>query len=168
MGPEWTAAGGRRWWSDDEHCYRSVWFTGTHKIMLGYGCTPAPYYDHDPRCPGVEGFHHGVDIDMPMHTPIYSGVNGTVVSSADDGPAYGTQPVNIAYNGYEIVLGHVSVDLVHVGEHIHVGQLLAYSGQSGAPDGPHLHFEVRQGIGKGYTYAIAPWFLLDLRVVSSH
>jgi murein DD-endopeptidase MepM/ murein hydrolase activator NlpD len=155
MGPQLTATGGRRWWSDDHHCYTSPWYAGVHKIMVGFGCTAAPYYSHDPRCAGQEGFHHGIDIDMPAGTPIYSAVNGVVVSDANDGPAYGTQPVKIRVDGYDILLAHMERRYVTVGDVVHVGELVGLAGQSGAPDGPHLHFEVRPA-GDNYTGAVDP------------
>lgn len=50
-----------RWefWTDDTTRYTSPWFAGARRIMIPYGCTEAPYYAHDSRCPGDEGFHHG-------------------------------------------------------------------------------------------------------------
>lgn len=129
--------------------------------MLGFGCTPAPYYSHDARCAGREGFHHGIDIDMPMRTPVYAARSGTVVSTAADGPAYGAQPVKIRTRGFDILLGHLVRSDVHVGERVHRGQLVGLSGQSGAPDGPHLHFEVRPA-GASYLRAVDPRPWLDL------
>lgn len=165
-GPLLTPSGGRRWWSQDHHCYLSPWFSGAHRIMLGFGCTPAPYYAHDPRCPGREGFHHGIDIDMPMRTPVYAAVAGMVVSTSEDGPAYGAQPVKIRSHGYDVLLGHLSRRLVHVGQHVRSGQLVGLSGHSGAPDGPHLHFEVRPA-GASYRSAVDPWRWLQLTTSAS-
>lgn len=168
VGPRLTPSGGRRWWSNDQHCYTSPWFAGRHKIMLGFGCTPAPYYAHDARCPGRRGFHHGIDVDMPTGTRIFSAVNGVVVSTAHDGPAYGTHPVKIRAHGRDVILGHLSKSLVYVGQRVHRGQLVGLSGQSGAPDGPHLHFEVRPA-GASYTSAVPPrrWLHLTATTVTT-
>src|SRR5262245_60503213 len=57
-----------RFYVRDRHRYTSPWFAGAHRLMIGYGCTPAPYYTHDPRCPGRQGFHHGIDVAMPCGT----------------------------------------------------------------------------------------------------
>ena len=54
--------------------HSSPWFAGEHRVMIGYGCNAAPWYDHDPRCPGREGFHHGIDVAMPCGTPLFSAV----------------------------------------------------------------------------------------------
>lgn len=165
VGPLLTAAGGRRWWSSDHHCYSSPWFAGRHKIMIGFGCTPAPYYPHDPRCPGVEGFHHGIDIDMPAGTPVFAAVTGVVVSTRDDGSAYGEQPVKIRAGGMDILLGHLERSYVTVGQTVHRGELVGLAGQSGAPDGPHLHFEVRPA-GTDYRSAVDPWSPLQMQLRS--
>jgi hypothetical protein len=53
--------------------------------MIGYGCTVARYYASDPRCPGREGFHHGVDVAMPCGTRLFAGRAGTVVDPASAG-----------------------------------------------------------------------------------
>ena len=57
--PDWV------FYTSDKHHYTSPWYAGAHRIMVPFGCTEAPYYDHDPRCPGDEGFHHGLDIAIP-------------------------------------------------------------------------------------------------------
>ena len=84
-----------RWhfYTDDKHHYTSPWYAGAHRIMVPFGCTEAPYYDHDPRCPGDEGFHHGLDIAMPCGTKLYAGRRAKVVDHATLGPAYGDNPV---------------------------------------------------------------------------
>src|SRR5947208_739978 len=70
-----------RWhfYTDDKHHYTSPWCAGAHRIMVPFGCTEAPYYAHDPRCPGREGFHHGIDIAMPCGTKLYAGRRARVV-----------------------------------------------------------------------------------------
>ena len=55
------------------------------RVMIGYGCNAAPYYDHDPRCPGAQGFHHGIDVAMPCGTPLFAAVAGTVVDPSSSG-----------------------------------------------------------------------------------
>jgi hypothetical protein len=40
-----------RWhfYTGDRRPRTSPWFTGRHRVMIPFGCTPAPYYDPDPR-----------------------------------------------------------------------------------------------------------------------
>ena len=70
-----------RFFTADRTRYTSAWFAGAHRVMIGFGCTTAPYYAHDPRCPGKQGFHHGIDVVMPCGTPLTSAVDGVVALS---------------------------------------------------------------------------------------
>src|SRR3954468_3172975 len=92
-----ASAAGRdpRWhfYTSDTTHYTSPWFKGAHRIMIPFGCTRAPYYDHDQRCPGTQGFHHGIDVAMPCGTPLYAARRLRVVSHRTLGPAYGENPM---------------------------------------------------------------------------
>ena len=160
-----------RWgfYTSDHHWYRSPWFRGVHQIMIGFGCNGSPWYAHDPRCPGNEGFHHGIDVAMPCGTPLRAGLPGVVLAPSvpgTPGPAYGVNPFRIRITGpggpHDVLIGHTRKVLVKPGEHVHVGERIARASDSGAPDGCHLHFEVRPP-GGGYTTAVAPRRWLDLR-----
>jgi len=157
-----------RFYTDDHHRYTSPWYAGAHRIMIGFGCTAAPYYAHDPSCPGREGFHHGIDVAMPCGTPLTSAVTGTVLEPSapgSPGPAYGVDPFRIRVGdgpgARDVLVGHTRTVFVHPGERVRPGQRLALSSDSGAPDGCHLHFEVRPA-GGGYESAVDPAALLRL------
>ncbi len=159
--------GARRFWVRDTHFYTSRWYSGAHRIMIGFGCTPAPYYSVDPRCPHGEGFHHGIDVDMPCGNPLYAAVSGTVVdpsAAGSLGSAYGPWAFRIRHQerGVDIVIGHVRTVFVHAGDSVRPGQRIALASNAGAPDGCHLHFEVRP-IGGGYSTAVPPAPYLRLR-----
>lgn len=133
--------------------------------MIGYGCNTAPWYSHDPRCPGRQGFHHGIDVAMPCGTPLLSGVDGVVLdpsSPGSPGSAYGVHPFRIRADGHDILIGHTIHVFVQPGERVRTGQRIALAGDSGAPDGCHLHFEVRRA-GGGLSTAIDPseWLRLS-------
>jgi len=126
--------------------------------MIGYGCTVAPYYTHDPRCPGRQGFHHGIDVAMPCGTKLFSDVRGTVVdpsSSGSPGAAYGPYAFRIRTGGVDVLIGHVKKVYVGPGDAVHPGQVIARANDQGAPDGCHLHFEVRHA-GAGLSGAVDP------------
>lgn len=137
--------------------YSSPWYDGAHRYAQGFGCTTVPLYAPDPSCPDGQGFHHGLDISMPTGTPIYSAVEGTVVVP-HMGPAYGKNPLTIrtANRKSDIVLGHLSKVVVHVGDVVHPGDLIGYSGDEGNSEGPHLHLEVRPA-GGGDFDAVNPF-----------
>ena len=157
-GPSHSADGVRRFWTTDTHCYSSRWFAGRHRVMIWFGCTSAPYYPKSAACHGIRGFHHGIDIDMPRGTAVRSAVNGVVVKGTL-GQAYGAHAFIIRTAQYDIVLGHVGKVFVADGQQVKPGQVVAASDQLGAPDGPHLHFEVRPR-GGGYQSALNPRRLL--------
>ena len=135
--------------------------------MVPFGCNAAPYYDHDPRCPGSQGFHHGIDVVMPCGTTLTSNVAGVVASPTGPGAlgqAYGPYAFRIrdAADGVDIVVGHVKTVFVQPSQRVTTGQRIALSSDQGAPDGCHLHFEVRS-IGGGLSTARDPAAYLQLR-----
>lgn len=159
------ASGDPRWvfYTKDKHRYFSPWYAGKHRRMVPYGCTSAPYYDPDPRCVDDQGFHHGLDLAMKCGTKLYAGRRGWAVSNALLGPAYGANPLLMRnYTlGKDILLAHTRKVFVEPGDRIKRGQLIAKASDSGAPDGCHLHFEVRKA-GGGLSTASSPRKLLDL------
>lgn len=157
----------QRFWVQDTHRYTSPWFAGERRKMIAFGCTPAPYYDPDPRCRRGRGFHHGLDMAMPCGTRLFAGLAGTVVAPRSPGalgPSYGARAFRIRNHrlGVDVVIGHVRRVYVAPGDRVRRGQLIARASDAGAPDGCHLHFEVRPQ-GKGYRSAIAPHDYLRLR-----
>jgi murein DD-endopeptidase MepM/ murein hydrolase activator NlpD len=157
----------RIFWVKDKHHYRSPWYAGTHRKMIGFGCTPAPYYDPDPRCRRQRGYHHGLDIHMACRTRLFAGFTGVVVkprSSGALGPAYGRRAFRIRNHrrGVDVVIGHPGRVYVSPGERVHRRDLIARASDDGAPDGCHLHFETRPVRGS-YTDAFRPHPYLRLR-----
>ena len=159
------AAGDPRWrfYTQDRHHYTSPWSQGAHRIMVPFGCTAAPYYSPDPRCRRGRGFHHGLDIAMPCGTRLLAAVRLRVVRNDSLGPAYGRHPLLLRNKkrGFDIVIGHTRRVYVDVGERVSKGTVFARAGDSGAPDGCHLHFEKR-AVGGGLSSAVWPRKLLQL------
>ncbi len=155
-----------RWefYSRDKTHYSSPWWAGEHRTMIGYGCTRAPYYPPDPRCTGGHGFHHGIDFAMPCGTRLFAGRGGRVVSHSALGPAYGTNPLLFRNRrlGVDFLLAHTERVYVRPGDRIRRGDLVARANDSAAPDGCHLHFEVRS-VGGGVDDALRPQPHLDLQ-----
>ena len=162
VGPKYTSDGTKRFWTKDKRCFRSPWFARAHRVMIYFGCTKAPYYPHAPSCPGRQGIHHGIDVDMPAGTVIRSNVRGRIVKGTV-GSAYGSEAFIVRTRKRDFLIGHVRRALLRDGARVRKGQRIARSGQRGAPDGPHLHFEVRPR-GGAYTDAIPPKRYFKLRV----
>ena len=87
--------------------------------------------------------HKGIDLAMPVGTPIKSIVDGVVSSVSDTGhEGFGKSVRIVDGHGHTLILGHLSKILVHKGEHISMGELVALSGSTGHSTGPHLHLQV--------------------------
>ncbi|CAN5811453.1 hypothetical protein BH20GEM1_BH20GEM1_11820 [soil metagenome] len=91
---------------------------------------------------GEEG-HPGIDVAVPVHTPVLATARGTV-TAADSDPVYGHYVVLSHPGGLETMYGHNAVLLVEPGESVDRGQPIAYSGNSGRSTAPHLHYEIRR------------------------
>jgi murein DD-endopeptidase MepM/ murein hydrolase activator NlpD len=89
------------------------------------------------------GEHPGVDIAVPVHTPVLATAGG-MVAAADSDPVYGHYVVVAHGGGIETMYGHNAVLLVERGERVTRGQPIAYSGNSGRSTAPHLHYEIRR------------------------
>ncbi len=103
-------------------------------ISSPFGPRPDPFT-------GRPGFHPGIDIAVPVGTPVRAMAAGIVIFAGSDG-GFG-RLVKISDGHGEVTMyAHLSARFVHVGEVIHKRQLLGRVGDTGYSTGPHLHFEV--------------------------
>ncbi|WP_409484628.1 M23 family metallopeptidase [Arsenicicoccus dermatophilus] len=159
-----TWRGVQRFWTGDRRCFTSPWYAGAHPVMIGFGCNPSPWYRKAAVCRWRGGVHHGVDVDMPVGTPVFAGSGGiALVNPRTTGSAYGRHRLILRAGRTDVVLGHLSRLTVRDGQVVRNGQLLGWSGMSGVEraDGPHLHVEVRPA-GTTYTRAVDPGRVLHL------
>lgn len=93
--------------------------------------------------PRGSSFHDGIDIGAPEGTPIHVVANGEVIYS-DQLRGYGNIVI-VRHSGNVVsVYAHNQVNLVHKGQHVHRGEIIARVGRTGRVTGPHLHFEIRK------------------------
>jgi len=93
--------------------------------------------------PGVvDESHPGIDIAVPVGTPIRASGGGTVTQAGYD-PDYGLFVLLRHPSGYETMYGHTSRLLAAEGDDVQAGQVIGLSGNSGRSTAPHLHFEIR-------------------------
>jgi murein DD-endopeptidase MepM/ murein hydrolase activator NlpD len=91
---------------------------------------------------GMSAMHAGLDMAGSMGEPIYAAAAGTVTTAGRAG-AYGNC-VEIGHGkGLATRYGHLSAILVHPGEVVKQGEVIARMGSTGRSTGTHLHFEVR-------------------------
>ena len=87
--------------------------------------------------------HQGIDIGSGYGAPVYASRSGYVSSATGWSGGYGNAVYLIHDEGFSTVYGHNSSIVVSPGEYVEQGQLIAYSGDTGKSDGPHVHFEIR-------------------------
>ncbi|MFE1518997.1 M23 family metallopeptidase [[Kitasatospora] papulosa] len=88
------------------------------------------------------GHHTGIDLAVPVGSPVMAVLPGVVLMSATDA-SYGHY-VLVRHAEHEYTLyAHLSRSAVQSGMTVSAGQQLGLSGDTGNVTGPHLHFEVR-------------------------
>ena len=60
-------------------------------------------------------------------------------------------------NGYRTIYMHLYQPLVAQGDQVARGQKIGVAGQRGAPNQPHLHFEVRRGVASAQAPSVDPY-----------
>ncbi len=92
-------------------------------------------------------WHEGVDISIPVGTPIYSTADGVVSkietnANADRLGRYIKIDHNSAVYGYETIYGHLSkiAPGLRVGSTVKRGDMIAESGRTGRVTAPHIHY----------------------------
>jgi len=92
--------------------------------------------------------HNGLDIGVPIGTPIYAAEAGTVTAVDNNDKSswrkyqYGKYILIKHGNNLATLYAHLSRQLVVVGATVSRGQLIGYSDTTGYATGPHLHFGV--------------------------
>ena len=121
---------------------------------VGGGCVSSPF---GPRGPILlastganlgfdlpEGFHSGVDIKVPLGTPIRAVAYGHVVFVGVKGPYGLTVDVeHAAYTSRYAHLAMVSPDIAAGRRLVGPDTVLGRVGMTGVTTGPHVHFEIR-------------------------
>jgi murein DD-endopeptidase MepM/ murein hydrolase activator NlpD len=121
--------------------------------MRFYNPWPAQYNDrlrsnYGPRVHPITGergrMHHGIDVALPSGTPLTAPADGVVVNKGFDKGA-GFFLVLEHAGGWRTVFFHLQkTPAGAMRSPVKVGDVVAYSGNTGASTGPHLHFEVRR------------------------
>lgn len=122
-------------WPEDSFTVTQEWGPTTFILEPPY-TYHGVYYPH---------FHGGIDIAHGCGTPIRAVGNGTVSASG--------QPLWPWDSGYGVVISHGAGVLswywhlraqviVHPGQHVVLGQVIGYEGNTGNATGCHLHFAI--------------------------
>ncbi len=103
-------------------------------------------YRTDPKTGKQNAFHNGLDLAVPLNTPIKSPMPGVVfsISTVGDG---GNQIIIKHDNGYKTGYAHLNKILVKKGDKIKQGDVIGLSGNTGKSTGPHLHLTLTDASG---------------------
>lgn len=85
--------------------------------------------------------HTGMDLAIPIGTPVYAVADGTVLFTRASSGGYG---IHVAINhggGIVTLYAHNSRLLVGEGQKVSQGEMIALSGNTGNSTGPHSHLE---------------------------
>jgi murein DD-endopeptidase MepM/ murein hydrolase activator NlpD len=123
------------------------WPIDNAPITQGVGPRIHPVY-------GYRSCHTGVDMGVPIGTPIHATAAGVVVANAVSGP-YGNHTLISHGNGLFSMYAHQSRFGASEGQTVKKGQVIGYVGSTGYSTGPHLHFEIHVG---GVPYDPMGWF----------
>ncbi len=105
-------------------------------IISGYGMRDHPILMY-------KRMHNGTDFRADIGTPVYSTADGVVKFTGLRGNLGRVIIIDHGY-GYETLYAHLSSYPKNIkkGVKLNRGQLIAYSGNSGLTEGPHLHYEI--------------------------
>lgn len=90
--------------------------------------------------------HQGIDFAGDENTPIHAVGAGEVFAAGWVYSGYGISVVVDHGNGTFTHYAHMNKTAVSVGDHVNPDDVLGYEGSTGDSTGPHLHFEVHEGM----------------------
>lgn len=105
---------------------------------------------------GKMTMHNGIDVGMPVGTPLTAPAPGTVVHKGNNGSGGITLILRHENNMHTVYYHLQKPSPHHVNARVDTGELIAHSGNTGASTGPHLHFELRRSRKWGDTIDPAP------------
>lgn len=121
-------------------------------MISGFG-----YRRHPIR--GTMALHSGLDFACQNGTPVYATGDAIVEFSGRKESGYGIYIDLNHGDGLITKYGHLSKTSVETGAKVRRGDLIGYSGSTGASTGPHLHYEV---IRDGEKIDPIDWFYEDI------
>ena len=98
-----------------------------------------------------KSFHHGVDVAMPVGTQLRAPAYGVVVKRGKSDSGGHTLVLEHANKIHTVYYHLQKASHLALGAKVAEGDPIAFSGNTGASTGPHLHWEVRKSAKWGDT-----------------
>lgn len=157
-----------------------TWKPNNERQRNAYITYPVPNLGNY-RLDGREGAgsHPGIDIKVPIGTPIHAFANGIVTKVEYQKTGFGkfiliahpkfpdpkdTRKKIMIYSVY----AHLSEQLVREGDTVKKGQIIAKSGNTGMTTAPHLHFQIEHEDAPFHPYWPFTWKDLQAAGISSY
>jgi len=118
-----------------------LWPVPEGRLTQGYGATAFAAKNYKSK------YHNGLDIGRFLGAEIIAAEKGKVINVGDQDKfcrkaAYGKFIVIKHENGLATLYGHLSRQIVSIGDIVERGQIIGYMGKTGWATGPHVHFTV--------------------------
>jgi len=88
--------------------------------------------------------HYGLDFGAASGSEVFAARDGVVLYAGSGYQGYGRLIIIEHDDGYQTLYAHNRKLLVHEGDAVCAGDVIALVGATGNASGPHLHFEVRR------------------------
>ena len=124
---------------------------GAHAPLPGRPSTSSGFGMRTDPITKQPAFHRGLDIPVPVGTPVYAPFAGLVTRIDRDGVGRGVTNGNAVFirsNNYLWAFLHLSAVELLIGAKVQRGQLIGRTGQTGRATGPHLHIQVYDPSGR--------------------
>ncbi len=89
------------------------------------------------------GRNDGINIAVPLGTPIRASAAGFITYAGDELKGYGNLVLIKHSGGYTTAYAHADRLVVVKGDYVASGQVIGYAGETGDVTSPQVHFEIR-------------------------
>lgn len=89
------------------------------------------------------GRNDGINIAVPLGTPIRASAPGFITYAGDELKGYGNLVLIKHSGGYTTAYAHADRLVVVKGDYVASGQVIGYAGETGDVASPQVHFEIR-------------------------
>lgn len=123
-----------------------LWPVPNAVVSQGFGPT---FFLFEAGYAGYAHFHTGLDLAVPLGTPVFAAADGVVVEAgpmtdaSGDLVGYGNYVMVQHADGLRTLYAHLMAWSVQAKQTVKGGQLIGLVGSTGNSTGPHTHFEVR-------------------------